>query len=141
MRKMDTSFIAVIMVVLFWGFWGFFYKIGTAKIGLERATFWAFLTFLVLDAVILTAIVFYQKIPFTTGGGVVYMIVGSIASVIGTLFFISYLRKASLSIAIPLTALYPAVTTVLAILILKEKIKLANAAGILLAIAAGVLLA
>ena len=45
------------------------------------------------------------------------------------------------SIASPLTALYPAVTVVLAVLILKEKIKLVNGVGILLALVAAVLLA
>lgn len=140
MIKMDLNLFVALMVILFWGFWGFFWKFGVEQIGLGRATFWAFLTFFFLDAAILAALVFYQKVPLTFGNGAGYIILGSTASVIGTVFLIFYLRKAALSVAIPMTALYPAVTTILALLVLKEKIKLVNAVGILLAIAAGVLL-
>ena len=140
MAKFDISIVAAVLVVLCWGLWGFFYKIGSAKIGLTNATFWSFLTFLVSDVIILAVVFFSQKPSIAFSNGALYMIVGSVISTIGVLFLLFYLRKASLSVAIPLTALYPAVTTVLAILVLKEKIKLVNAAGILLAIAAGVLL-
>jgi len=51
------------------------------------------------------------------------------------------LEKERASLAVPLTALYPAVTVMLGILLLKESIKFENAVGIILAIIAGILLA
>ena len=138
--KMDTNLIAALAVIFTWGMWGFFFKIGTAKIGFSRAIFWGFLAFLASDIVIVSYLLLAQKTPIVFESGALYMIFGSIVSTIGALSFIFYLRKAGAGVAIPLTALYPAVSTILAVLVLKEKIKLVNAAGILLAIAAGVLL-
>ena len=138
---MDLNLLVALTVVLFWGLWAFFWKIGVDQIGQDRAIFWAFLTFFFLDAAIFAAMIFYQKVPLAFSNGAGYIILGSAASVIGTVFLISYLRKTALSTAIPMTALYPAVTTILALLVLKEKIKLTSAVGILLALAAAVLLA
>ncbi len=141
MTRMDTSIIAALLVIFFWGLWGFFFKIGIDKIGVDRATFWAFVGFFISDIFILAYFFFAKKTAIAATSGMPYMLAGAILSALGTIAFIFYIRKVGVSVAVPMSALYPAVTTVLAILVLKEKIKLTSAAGILLAIAAGVLLA
>jgi len=60
---------------------------------------------------------------------------------IGTVLFIYVLQFGKLSIILPLTALYPAITVLLAILFLNESINLRETAGIMLAIISGFLLA
>ncbi len=139
--KMDTGLIAALIVILFWGLWGFFFKIGIDKIGFDRAVFWAFVAFFISDIFVMASFLYFKQIPLTIDNGALFMLAGGILSALGTIAFLFFLRKVGVSVGVPMSALYPAVTTVLAILVLKEKIKLTSAAGILLAIAAGVLLA
>lgn len=60
---------------------------------------------------------------------------------IGTVLFIYVLQFGKLSIILPLTALYPAITVLLAILFLNESINLREIIGIMFAVMSGVLLA
>ncbi len=59
---------------------------------------------------------------------------------LGTIMFILALDKSKLSVLVPFTALYPAVTIILALLFLGERLNSREIAGILLATAAGLLL-
>jgi len=58
----------------------------------------------------------------------------------GYIFFVKALEHGKASVVIPLTALYPAVTAIIALIILREKISLYQGIGIVLAIAAAILL-
>lgn len=59
---------------------------------------------------------------------------------LGTVFFILALEKSKLSVLVPFTALYPAITVVLALLFLGEKLSIKEVIGILFATFAGILL-
>ncbi len=59
---------------------------------------------------------------------------------LGTVLFIVALEKSKLSVLVPFTALYPAITIVLALLFLGEKLNFKEAVGIFFAISAGILL-
>ena len=59
---------------------------------------------------------------------------------LGYIFFIKALEKGEASIVIPLTALYPAVTVILAFLILGEKISIYQVIGVILALIAIILI-
>lgn len=59
---------------------------------------------------------------------------------LGTVMFIAALDKSKLSVLVPLTALYPAVTIVLSLVFLGEKLNMREIAGISLAMLAGLLL-
>ena len=59
---------------------------------------------------------------------------------IGTVMFILALDKSKLSVLVPYTALYPAVTIILAFIFLGERLDTREFAGVLLATAAGLLL-
>lgn len=58
----------------------------------------------------------------------------------GTVMFIMALDKSKLSVLVPFTALYPAVTIILALVFLGERLDTREIIGILLATAAGLLL-
>ncbi len=67
-------------------------------------------------------------------------VVAGLAGSLGYVFFVKALERGEASIVLPLTALYPAVTVVLAFLFLHEKISMHQLIGILLAVVAVVLL-
>jgi len=73
-------------------------------------------------------------------GTTAILMMGTAAGVAASLLFMYALQKYPGSIVIPMTALYPAISVILAILILNEEIKAVNAVGIVLAIVAGYLL-
>ncbi len=136
---MTNPLLIAVVVMFFWALSAFFLKIALDKIGLERAIFWSIVSFMLIDVFIFAALLYY-KIPTNFEFYSWAAIIAGIFSTGGFFTFYWLLQRTKASIAVPLTAIYPAITVVLAVLVLKEKIKLVNAAGILLAIAAGVLL-
>lgn len=60
---------------------------------------------------------------------------------LGTVLFISALQHAKLSVTVPLTSVYPALTVILAVLFLGEKLETREIIGIFFAISAAVFLA
>ncbi|HXG31221.1 MAG TPA: EamA family transporter, partial [Thermodesulfobacteriota bacterium] len=60
---------------------------------------------------------------------------------IGTVLFIFALQTTRLSVFIPVTSLYPAITVLLSLLFLQERLEMREIIGIVFAIASGVLLA
>jgi len=126
-----------IAIIILWGLWAFLFKIGSDEIGIKNALFYAYLT----GAIISLAIVSYSfPGKFETSKGVIFIILATIVGFAGTIIWYFALEKYRASIITPFTALYPVVTVLLSILILKEKIYLINAIGILLALLAGIFL-
>jgi transporter family protein len=64
--------------------------------------------------------------------GIVAVILSGAAATFGTVFFYFALAKSPASIVVVLTALYPAVTVLLAVLFLHEKINLCQGIGFIL---------
>ena len=137
--KIMNSLIAL-LVVIFWGIWGFLFKVGITKIGIWRALLWSGIGYLSFEVGIITYLL-YKGTPLTFDRGSLLITLGCVFSVVGSILFLLLLEKERASLAVPLTALYPAVTVMLGILLLKESIKFENAVGIILAIIAGILLA
>lgn len=73
--------------------------------------------------------------------GLRYAVISGIFAAIGGLGFFIALQNENVSLVTPFSTLYPAVAVLLGLIFLHEKIKLVNAAGIVLALIAGVLLA
>jgi len=72
--------------------------------------------------------------------GFLYPFLAGLTGGIGTFFLLKAYEKGNLSIVTVLTALYPIVTILLAFLILKEKITLLQAIGLILSLIAIILL-
>lgn len=125
-------------IVIFWGIWGFLYKLGISKLGLGKALLWSSMTYGLTNVILISFLL--QRGISLSGSGSWLIVAGSIFATAGSLLFLLALQKYPVSIVLPLTALYPAVSVVLGILILREELKPASAVGILLAIAAGYLL-
>lgn len=132
---MKMSFlISTLVIIFFWGLWGLFGKISANKLGLQSAIWGAFFTFpiIMIGFMLATKQLFPLNLDKT---GIFFSLAGGLAGAIGTVIFIPLLKQEQASILIPITALYPAVTVVLAMIFLHEKLTLPQIGGIFLALA------
>lgn len=127
-------------IILLWGLWGFLYKYGVVKLGFLSALLATSIFYTILNILIIT-VLYRRGVTLPVEGTTAILLTGTAAGVAASILFMYALHKYPGSIVIPMTALYPAVTVVLAVLILREDIKVVNAVGIALAIVAGYLLA
>ncbi len=125
-----------LLCLLLWGMWGLF-----LKLAYEGSTW--------LEVYFLSAVASFTLAlsVFILGGGKVTtsksMVLALLAGLFGGggyILFMKALETGKASIVIPLTALYPAVTVVLALLFLGEKLSTTQAVGIALAVIATILL-
>ncbi len=126
-----------IAIILLWGVWAFLFKVGADEIGVKKAIFYAYLTGIIISAAI---IAYSYPGKLELGKGVAIIVLATLLGFVGTIIWYFALEKYRASIITPFTALYPVVTVLLSIVILKEKLSPVNIIGIILAIMAGVLL-
>jgi len=117
---MDRSTFSLLTITFVaWGGSLFLDKLATNRIG-TRAAFWHELAF---ASVVFLYSLTVHRLPGLMGASVdgigVAMVAGAIASV-GWLAFAVLLTRMEASVVVPLTALYPALTAVLAIALLHE---------------------
>ncbi len=127
---------ALICLVL-WGLWGLVLK--TAYKGLPWIQVY-FLSSLSSFLIALTLFLYYRGgIDFSNKLTYIALLAGVFGGT-GYVFFVKALEKGEASIVLPLTAIYPAVTAILAILVLGEKLSIYQGIGIVLAMVAVVFL-
>jgi transporter family protein len=121
-------------MLLFWGVWGIIVKLALKEIGMQ-ALIWGQLAAISLFP--LYFVVFKEMLPleFKTTGIALGMIAGALG-VLGTVVFYLLLRVAPASAVVPLSALYPVVTVVLAYFFLQEDLSVTRVAGVACALAA-----
>ena len=101
-------------MLLFWGVWGIVVKLATQGIGMQ-ALFWG-----QLGAVCLFPLYFFlfkEMLPLDLKASTIALsVVAGMLGVLGTVTFYVLLRVAPANVVVPLSALYPVVTVVLALL-------------------------
>lgn len=110
----------------------FISKLATNKIG-EKALFWDFLFRL---PIVLIYSIYFLKIKdilLSEKSGIFLSILSGIMGALGLISFFILLSKREASAAVPLTALYPVLTAILAFIFLKESLTLTKIIGIVLA--------
>ena len=127
----------LILTLICWGLWGFFSKLGVTTIGVYQ--------FILVYQIVTIVLVFVyllltHNVVLTPSKNLIYPILAGIFTAVGIITEYLFIEKVQISIAIPLVALYPAITIILAVLILKETLTLYQGLGIILALTAGVLL-
>ena len=128
--------ILAIACLISWGLWGLLIKL--AYRGAEWSEIYlisSLTSFAIALAIFLashTKIHFKPSLLLALGAG--------LTGGIGNIFFVKALEHGKASIVIPLTALYPVITAVLAVIILHEKLSMLQLIGIVLAIIAMILL-
>ena len=126
-----------LLCLILWGLWGFALKIAYQNLSWTQTYF---LSSLASFTLMLVIILYYRiKLPPMNTAAIAAIIAGIFSSA-GYLFFVKALEQGKASIVIPLTALYPAITVIIALVVLREKISFYQGIGILLAILASILL-
>ena len=134
---MQTWLIYSLLCLLLWGLWGFALKIAYQNLSWIQTYF---LSSLASFTLMLVIILYYRMKPPSINTPAIAAIIAGIFGGAGYLFFVKALEQGKASIVIPLTALYPAITAIIALVVLREKISLYQGIGILLAIVASILL-
>ncbi len=121
-------------MLLFWGVWGIVVKLVTKDIGMQ-ALIWGQLGAVGLFPVYF--LLFKEMLPLEFKVGTIALsVVAGMLGVLGTMTFYVLLRIAPATIVVPLSALYPVVTVVLAFFFLHEDLSLMRIAGVVCALAA-----
>jgi transporter family protein len=118
-----------LITAFFWGLWGIFAKLASRSMGsrnlLLLGTMGSILAFPVFLAM------FHKQLKFDwTSINFYYALLGGVIGSIGCLFFYQALARGEASKVVVMTAMYPAITVVLSILVLAEKPTIYKIAGI-----------
>jgi len=124
---MEVWFLLAGVTALFWGSAGVFAKVSTPKLGVARVA----LLIAALESVMYTAAFLYwrEDVPISMSDGL--LAAGScVVGVIGYLCFFESIMDGQVSIAGTISAAYPALTVVGALLLLSEGLTAAQAVGV-----------
>ncbi len=139
MSQGQTGMIYIALAVVFWGLWGFFGKIATRHHHPLALMMWVNL----INVATVPLLLWILKskgvaLQHEARGLLVVGATAVVASLGGVMFYFA-LDKAPASVVVSLTAAYPALTVLLAVIFLGEKFTAMQGLG-LLAILAGVML-
>ncbi len=132
----DWMYFSLIAVAL-WGVVGLLQKLGTNRISADSLLVWLMVGYLLLLPWLIQAVDFKEL----TQKDIVVGILAGLTNGLGAWFLFTALEKgAKASIAVPLGALSPLVTILLAIVFLAEELTFLQSTGVCLAILGGVLI-
>jgi transporter family protein len=135
---MERWFLMAVTVIFLWGLGSFFGKVALIK----DVPYRVYLFEGIGTLAVLVFFVFFKRGEMFTDFSFNFLaLLMGLSWGLGTIFFIIALEPAKLSVFVPLTALYPAVTVVLSLLFLQERLETREVIGIALAIVSSVLLA
>ncbi len=125
--------------ILGWGMYGIFAKLGTARIGLQ-AILWYQIAMSV--AVVLFLTVMRNFLPLNLDGrGVLFGVATGLSNFVAVVSLFTLIqRNFPVNIVYPLTALYPLVTVLVAVLFMGEPMTIVKGIGVVMAVAAIALL-
>ena len=126
-----------LLAIVLWGVVGLLQKLGTNRISATSLLIWLTVGFIVL----LPLFMHNASLRGVGARGILVGILGGILNGLGSWFIFASLEKgAKASVAVPLTALYPLVTVLLATLFLAETLTGLQWIGVLLALLSGAML-
>jgi transporter family protein len=134
---MSSWFLWTILAMITFGAWGFFPKLAVSYINPQSALIYQVIGGLLVGIISLAMVNFKPEMhPM----GILYALLTGITGVLGTLFYYFAASKGQIAIVVSLTALYPLITILLAIIFLNETLVLKQYVGLGFALAAIVLL-
>lgn len=135
---MDFATLGLLLVTIVgWGLWGFFQKVGVSEIGVESCLLLNYSTVFLMAISYLALI---QKLHIPRSGSVIYPILGGISVTIGSIAFFTVIEKIPIGIARSIAGLAVLITALLGVLLLGETLSIKHHIGIVLAVAAMILL-
>ena len=136
MGSIHEWLVPAILTLVLWGLWGYMLKFAGMRLDWREVYFISSLASFTL------ALMFYlysKGFSLSLNTYALYAALAGLMGGLGYLTFMIAISKGKASIIIPLTALYPAITAILAVLFLGEKLKPTQLVGIVLALIAGIL--
>ncbi len=130
---MNTWLPPALAALAIYGLWGFFPKLAVRYLSPQSALVWEVAGAILVGLGVLFSTGFR---PDTHPRGVLFAVLTGIAGMTGTLFFFAAARQGKISVVVSLTALYPLVTIILAVLLLGEGLTDRQICGMVLALAA-----
>jgi len=134
--KVKTWIVPALTALFLWGFWGFLPKIATKYINPQSA-----LVFQAVGSVIVglgVLIAFQDQIQWQTAGAF-WAILTGLFGMLGSLFFLQAVSRGKVTTIVTMTALYPLISIVLALIFLREPLGLKQGLGAICALAAIIL--
>ena len=123
-----------ILCVLCWGGWALFSKLGSREIPPQTMQFLFTIGTLPVGIALLAARKFKME---RSPRGITYAVLnGTLAGVGGLTLFAAYHTDSNTALITVVTALYPMITVVLAVLLLRERFRLVQVVGLMFALAA-----
>jgi len=126
-----------LVALVCFGLWGFLPKIAVRYVSPRSALVYEALGVVTVGCIVLLTV---GKGISTDMKGIVPAVLTGIFGTVGFLCFLYAVNVGSVSVVATLTALYPAITILLAVIFLKESVTLTQIAGIGLAIVSVILL-
>ncbi len=128
---------ASIIVIVLWGVVGLFQKMGANHSSANSLLVWTTAGYIVL----LPFLYSYSHLLALPGRSILLGLITGLTNALGAWCLYAAMEKgAAASVVVPLTALNPLLTVILAVLFLGERLTLIQIAGIVLAVIAAVLL-
>ena len=127
-----------VLALLIWGLWAFFPKMALSW--LDPKTAFMFEVFGGAITGLFAFIILRPQIGGAEIRGIIPAFLTGVTGYLGLLCFMYAIREGKVSVVAPLTALYPVVTLVLAMIFLRERINIVQLAGIILALVSVVLI-
>jgi transporter family protein len=131
--NLSSWIIPALLALFFWGLWGFLTKLGAGKASPQ--------VLMLVFALCSVALSFFAggvKLKFD--GGLPIAFFAGLTGALGFYFFYDALAKGPVTTVIPLTSLYIAISSILAMIFLTEAITIKKLLGLLSAILAIILL-
>lgn len=134
---MNTWLGNALAALLCWGLWAFFPKLSLARISPASSVFFEACGVMATSIVVVMLLGPGIDRDFE---GALFAILTGIFGTVGLYFFFCAVKTGPISVISSLTALYPVVTVVLAMIVLHERLALRQIFGVLLALVAAALL-
>lgn len=126
-----------LLCIFWWGLWGFLSKVGSAAASPLQMQILFTLGMLPVAAGMLFGM--RGKVD-RDRAGISYGLLSGIVTGLGTLGYFAALRVQDASVVTPITGVFPALTVVLAFMVLRERLNKVQIVGMLLALASIVIL-
>lgn len=133
---METWLLYSLLVILFWGLWGIVGKLAMEHITAKSVFLMGYVGYF---SVVLYLVLSGQAHRNLNLAGALWGLLGGALTGWAVYFFFRAIEMGKVAIIVPLTALYPVVTLLLNVVILKEPLSGLQLLGIGLAILAGIL--
>jgi len=138
---MDQKTLFLILIVLIgWGGGAILEKFATNRLGANPVIFWNVVGYAIVSVIFVLFLLKPQELFAKDPMGIVWALVSGVVGAIGGIAYFMLLANKDASMVVPATAIYPAVTAVLAFIFLRESLTLTKIIGIILATVAVYLL-